>query len=349
MKFVCWDISSGNLIFQYTGPKDTLSCETCLIDPSPNCCADGLCKHGNFCLTKHVPEESRAFRFCISEAKTRKKANYYANLGISAYFATNKIGRERVSVHKNATELAVHNTRNLNAEINSKLLSLVNDNDLTGSEDKIQYIQDMISKSPKKFAREFLSILKSTGQIMSEYDVIDLMHPSASFSSADFQMHRIHTLCVMSFYLFEQEFKNKGIRVRIDRTEKQCSANFSSARTAISQILDNGLKYCKPNTDIVISFNTPSEEHIELSLEMTSLYFNNENRNTLTLPGARGKYAEELNFDGKGAGLGIVQRMMELNRGYFLFESFEPSIFYSDRVPYSTNRFVLGFLRKRSI
>ena len=48
-------------------------------------------------------------------------------------------------------------------------------------------------------------------------------------------------------------------------------------------------------------------------------------------------------YEGKGVGMGIIQRMMELNRGYFKYECFESSLFQSGNVPYCTSSFVLGF------
>lgn len=347
MRFTCHENNKNNLIFFFKDSNESIACERCLTDIDGPEEKEGLCEKNRYLLIRYQPDQGLTFRFCLKEAKTRKQAKYHARLAIKAYVGSQEVYTERASLHENATALAIHNTRNLNAEINSKLLSLVDEDELSSASDKVQYIQDRVSGNPRSFAREILSVLKSTGQIMSEYSVIDLMEPSVVLHRADFQRHRIHTLCVMSYYLYEQELTNRRLRVILDRSDEYCLANFSSARTAISQLFDNCLKYCKSGSDIKVEFIPVSADIIEMSFEMTSLFFDNSSKATLTLPGVRGEYANELDYEGKGAGLGIVQRMMELNHGYFVFECVENTLFYSDEIPYATCRFVLGFMRDK--
>ena len=147
----------------------------------------------------------------------------------------------------------------------------------------------------------------------------------------------------MSYHLLEQEFRTRRLRVKIGTSNEYCFLNYATARTAIAQLFDNCLKYCKPDTAIEVTFGLVLPDFLEMRFEMTSLAFDNRRKGELTVPGFRGQHAQELGYEGKGVGMGIIQRMMELNKGYFMFDCYEDSLFLSDSVPYCTNRFVLGF------
>ena len=342
MRFACYD-DSGNCVFRHKETGHRPACDKCLQLPANGKPDNGLCKNGQYSLSRFDQDTNRWYCFCLKEAKTRKQANYFANLTLRGYEASLAIAATRSLLEHDATELAVHNTRNLNAEINNKLLSIISEHDLSSSEDKVEYIQGKLTKNPRRFASEILSVLKSTEQIMSEYSVIDFVDPTVKLHRSDFQRHRVHTVCLMSYYLYEQEFRTRKLRVNIGTSIEYCFVNFATARTAISQLFDNCLKYCKPDTAIQVTFGVISPDFVEMQFEMTSLSFDNSRKAELTIPGLRGHYAQELGYEGKGVGMGIIQRMMELNRGYFKYECFESSLFHSDNVPYCTSSFVLGF------
>lgn len=345
MRFVCYDGHSGNCVFRHEETGHRSVCDKCLQPPADGKLGNGLCKNGRYSLSRFDQDTNRWYCFCLKEAKTRKQANYFANLALRGYEASLAIDntRTRSLLERDATELAVHNTRNLNAEINNKLLSLISEHDLSSSADKVEYIRDKLTENPRKFASEILNVLQSTEQIMSEYSVIDFVDPTVNLHRSDFQRHRLHTVCLMSYYLYEREFRTRKLRVNIGTSTEYCFVNFATARTAISQLFDNCLKYCKPDTAIQVTFSVTSPHFVEMQFEMTSLAFDNGRKAELTISGIRGHYAQELGYEGKGVGMGIIQRMMELNRGYFKYECFESSLFQSGNVPYCTSSFVLGF------
>ena len=343
MKFACYDGHSGNCVFRHEGTGHRQACDKCLQPPANGKPDNGLCKNSRYSLSRFDQDTNRWYCFCLKEAKTRKQANYFANLALRGYEGSLAIADTRSLLEHDATELAIHNTRNLNAEINNKLLSLISEHDLFSSEDKVEYIRNKLIKNPRSFASEILNVLQSTGQIMSEYSVIDFVDPTANLHRSDFQRHRVHAVCLMSYYLYEQEFRTRKLRVNIGTSNEYCFVNFATARTAISQLFDNCLKYCKPDTAIQVTFGVISHDFVEMQFEMTSLAFDNGSKVELTMPGVRGHYAQELGYEGKGMGMGIIQRMMELNRGYFKYECFESSLFHSGNVPYCTSSFVLGF------
>ena len=179
---------------------------------------------------------------------------------------------------------------------------------------------------------------------MNEYNVYDFLDPKARLDRADFSNHKIHKLCVTSFYLYEQEFKEKQISFNIPRSQDEVRINWSTARTALAQILDNCLKYCKPNSDIEVKISS-NGAYLDLKLKMTSLYFSNSEKKSLTLPGYRGKLVPEEKIKGKGMGMYIINRMIELNEGKFDFWSNEKTCYSSGDYTYSENDFLISLKR----
>ena len=343
MRFACYEGNSGNCVFRHEESGHRPTCDKCLQPPAGGKPDNGLCKNGRYSLSRFDQVTNRWYCFCLKEAKTRKQAKYFSNLALHGYEASLAIAATRSKLQHDATELAVHNTRNLNAEINSKLLSLISEHDLFSSTNKVEYIQNKITENPRNFASEILNVLQSTGQIMSEYSIIDYVDPTVNLHRSDFQRHRVHTVCLMSFYLYEQEFRTRKLRVNIGKSTEYCFVNFATVRTAILQLFENCLKYCKPDTAIKVTFGVIPPDFVEIQFEMISLAFDNDRKAELTIRGVRGHYAQELGYEGKGVGMGVIQRMMELNRGYFKYECFESSLFHSGNVPYCTSSFVLGF------
>ncbi len=343
MRVICFDAATLNKKYEYQDIRNNSSCERCMSTEPTLSERAFLCQKKHYFVSKLAEDKKSFFIFCLKEAKTSKHAKYIVKIFIDAFYKSILPIQGIAAIQKNASEISVHNTRNLNAEINNKLLSLLKESELYKSDDKIKYIESRIKEKPNAFAREILSVLKSTRQIMNEYNVHDFIDPASILHDADFSRQKIHTLCVMSFYLFEQDFKEKEISLQITKCHDKVIINWNTAQTALAQLYDNCLKYCKKNTTIQVSFTSSSESFIEVKYEMTSLFFSRDESKFLTLFGKRGQFADSIDNKGRGIGMHIIQRMMDLNGGYFRYESNESTKYYSDNKPYSENVFILGF------
>lgn len=347
MKFVCIDRPNGNHVYIYSDREDDgicPNCSECVVKDE----ATGQCSKDRYFCRKHATDGRHTFFFCLDHVRTKKQAKQLIKLTIDAYQRSANIRADTASIANNVIELAIHNTRNLNAEINNKLLSLVDERKLMDAADKMVFIENAVRNSPGRFAREILNILKSTTQIMHEYNVVDFLNANIALKPADFGRHRAHTLYVMSFYLYEQEFKKNGILVQAENSWDEIWVHWTTARTAVAQLFDNCLKYCSPKEPMSVKFRkreANGHQFLDMVFEMTSVYFTNREAPGLLSPGVRGSYSDKVRGRGKGLGLGIIQRMMELNNGSFHFKSDEQTHFVEEGVPYSHNEFVLSFIR----
>lgn len=167
MRFACFDSATGQLLYRYEEAEEKQPCTSCLRSMTQHEQENALCSKDMYFAVKADESHSRTFAFCMKEARTRQQAKFLVQIAVKAFFNGIAVDTKVRSIHESAAELAVHNTRNLNAEINSKLLRLVGEEGLSRSGDKIDYIRARVAANPVAFAREFLSILKSTSQIMS--------------------------------------------------------------------------------------------------------------------------------------------------------------------------------------
>ena len=116
--------------------------------------------------------------------------------------------------------------------------------------------------------------------------------------------------------------------------------DIATARSAISQILSNALKHCKPESVVKVKFAV-KDGFTDLMFEMISRYFDNIEKHNFTLNKYRGLNSEGL--EGQGIGLYAAQRMMMLNTGALEINSNENTRFESQGVIYSENEFLLKF------
>ena len=348
MKLSVYNIINNSFIYRYTDDNHQTSCDRCFITISDLKDNSFLCKQNCYHISKIIRDKSLYFIFCFDKHKVKKQASLFAKHLIDIYLTGITITKHNKDLHDNLKDISIHNTRNINAEINSKLLSMFDENILSEVNNKIKYIESQILLRPDVIARELLSIIKSINQVMSEYNIIDLLKPGCKLHKNEFGYHKVHTLCALTFYMYEHEIHKNNLTIYIDKSDECCYVNFGTIKTALAQLYENAIKYCKPSTRIRIHFSNYNSSYISISLEMTSLYFSNEEKSSLLMPEIRGKLADQLNFDGKGYGMSIINRMTELNYGKFNFNSNNSTVHISNGVQYSNNIFSISLLKNEN-
>lgn len=347
MKFTCYDINSQHLIYEYSDDNDKSICDYCLHKfPTGECSLK--CNNGRYNYIKLENRFNTIFIFCFDgRIKTHKAAKNYAKITINSYISTKPFLLTKHQNNEKTTNLIIHNTRNLNAQINAKLLSIFNENQLIKERDKIKYIEKVISEQPTIVAREILSIIKSITQINSEYTIIDYLEGKNHLLKSDFSNHKLHTIIVLSFYLYEQDFINKQIKVSIGSTQEFVYINFNTIKTAFAQIFDNAIKYSLSNSEILITYNIIDSDYIDIIITMNSLFISDNDMIKLYTPGERGEYVDKCDSKGSGLGMGIIKKMIELNNGLFSFRRVVDRPYYINDIPYSTNEFIVKLPRRK--
>lgn len=334
MRFIHFNYDKNEILYKYSDEDDKS-----IDDLLPSIFSEGYNKDKGYYI-KALIDETNILYFCFKRVKGKNEAKFKVKMAIEFYRDT--FGD--ISIHKRleekTAEVALHNTKNINAQIFSKISNLVNHDKLIRQPDKIEYLLNKINREPIKFAREILNIIRSMEHIQVEYNIIDYLKSKSVITDQDKISIKIHTLIVMSFYIFEQDFKEKGTNFNVNETREKVYINFNTIKTAIIQILDNSIKYVKPKENITVSCER-IDNMIHVHFDMTSIFIDDGDMCKLTLPEYRGSYAQQCVKKGSGFGLYIAKKLINLNNGDLIIEKLSPTIIECDDIKYSMNRFTI--------
>lgn len=333
MRFWVFD-NAGNNIYQYNDDKNDEICERCKEYPS-----EGLCRNKRYSNTIHKNDHKVVF--CMDKGMVGKRAKYFIKITLDAYFKASNVQKKIQADITSIEAITLHNVKKLNAGIGLKLGKHIDEKVLAKSPNKIKTIEDIIATKKGDFAREVLSIIKSIRQIESEYALVDSLR-GQELIKQDFTRHRAHTVVLMSYYMFEEELIKKNIHVKFQNFTGYILIDFAMARSAISQIFSNAVKYCKPQSEINVGF-TDNSDKTTIQFEMVSRFFTNDEAKSFFLKPLRG--ANSNGTHGDGIGLFSAYRMMTINGGQIFCQSYEDTKYHSDGIDYSNNEFSLVFKR----
>lgn len=271
MIFYCLDLKTKDLLFKYSSLDDDHDCIS-----SRNIIDDEHCNCGKnrYFIVKKNEKSGKLFAICFDGIRVRKEATFYAKHTIDMFLMANPIIDTRHNNYEEMVKASIHNTKNLNSQITSKILSYVKEENLSESNDKVAYIDNIIMRNTRGFAREVLSILKMSTQISNDYNVIDYLKPNITIKKNEFGYKRVHSLLVIAFYQFESEFNNKNVYVTIAPTDLSVYINYNTVQTLLTHLFTNALRYTMPKTDITISTSIASGGMVEIKFLMRSLYLN---------------------------------------------------------------------------
>ncbi len=326
----------GLCVYSYSDDTDMHICERCMTGNF-----NGQCSQNRYAY--NVQRNEIIYSFCYEKNVPSKQVKFLAKIACRGYEEAFKIQKSLQNDFASFESIALHNVRKLTAAIGQKVDSIASEVEVYKSEDKIGYFKKKIDLNSTQAAKELLSIRKSVNQIEFEYNAIDAYRSTDVMKESWFTEHKAFTIVVMTFYMYEQNFKEKRLWLDVDKYNGYVNVDFSMARSSISQILSNAVKYCKPESRIIVSF-VEEEKFVFIKFEMESLYFSNDESKYFALKGKRG--ANSTGIPGEGIGLFAASLMMQHNGGKLLINSNENTRYQSDGKIYSTNEFTLIFQRK---
>ncbi len=318
----------------YADENDKETCERCLSER-----IEGRCYKSRYAYSKG--DNKKEYIFCFEKNATAKQAKHIAKLTYSAFDTIKKAAKADLRNINKIQTVAYHNAKKLNASIGQKLDKIFPEISSSPHGEKIEKIVLAIEKDRKSTATDLLSVRKTVEHIESEYNLIEVLDIDKPYSSKDLIPIRAHKLIVSAYYLFQEEFGTKRLFVDIVDTDVSLRVDYGLAKSAITQILNNGLKYCLPNTEIKI-VTLSKKQYVEIQFFMTSLMFDNDEVDRLKELGGRGDAVSDL--PGEGVGLFAVNKFMEKHKGYFKMHCGGPG-FDQNGKSYSNNVFTLGFCK----
>lgn len=342
MIFRCYDSKTNDLLFEYSNIDDKHDCiSTRNISSNDGC----RCGENRYFIVKKSEKSGHIFAICFEGIKVRKEATFFAKHTIDMFLMANPIIDSRHNIYEEMVKASIHNTKNLNAQITSKILSYLKEEPLSEAKDKVAYIDNLINRNTRGFAREVLSILKISTQISNDYNVIDYLKPNITINKNEFGYKRVHSLLVISFYQFESDFNNKGVYVNILSTDLSVYINYNTVQTLLTHLFTNSLRYIMPKTNIIIS-SSLINNIVEIKFVMKSLYLTDDILKNGRVNGIRSEQAKKMYHKGTGMGLGIINTLSNLNKGCFNFYRISDTKYELDGYIYSENCFTIQLLKE---
>lgn len=284
--------------------------------------------------------EDSIYYFLITETTNVKDAIYISKNFLYVIRAAIIYREKENSEYDKSSEAILHNTKNIQNQSFSKLKTLLHEDQLMYQDNKIQYIKDEIEKNSIDVARTLLSLLKDFSQINFEYSVQEYLKPGVNLTGIDFSNYPIHTLFVTAYYVFESEFKQRNIKIELEKSQIEVNVHFSTFKSALVQLFDNALKYCKDNSTIEVTY-TKRDSKIIIDIAMDSIYVKDDNFEQIFKPNFRSDEAKKIG-EGKGLGLSLAKKMLELNNSTIFFRRLSEPIRFG-KIKFCRNMFVIHY------
>lgn len=291
----------------------------------------------------NIEDASYFHHFLIYETKNSKNARYICKIFLKGISSALHLQYKKYDDFQEISNVMLHNTKNIQNQTELRLKQLLDEEQLQFQQDKIRYIMGKVIDDPVIIARGLLSTLKDLTQINFEYTAQEYLKPNVTLLKSDFSRHKIHTLFITSYYVFEAELKDKNIILKMEQIYNEVSIHYPTVKSAISQIFDNALKYCMPNSEIEVNFNFNGNSVIA-DIEMTSILLSEEEQGKIFEKNYRSATAREITKNGDGLGLYIAKCFFEINNVDISFCRIPGSrVWIVGNVKYTKNLFAIKF------
>ncbi len=240
----------------------------------------------------------------------------------------------------------IHNLRTLNAHNIQDLYSIIPEDLLikTKKEERKKFIEYKIKEEISKIPSILMNIMKNNIGIKTEFSVAEKLY--GPYQKPKRTRHEIKNALMSILHLFFQDFHKKNVSVEeIEDCNQAIMLDYEIFQVVMYQIFDNAIKYTKEDSSIKITFFN-KEDYFFISIEMLSLYIENEELEKLTKEGYRGREAKKVNKKGQGIGMFLVKELLELEQAEIKVFTDGIGIIGKDGVKHSRNKFLVKYPKK---
>ncbi len=291
---------------------------------------------------------NKTFYVNYRDVRNRKAANYRAKIFVRAISDFFSYRKHEDDIYESIFDFAFHNSRNIHHAILGSLRKFVRWDEYLHSSDKVAFASEVLASNPYASSRQLVTVLKSLEQVDFEYDVIDFLRPDVELEDKDFTNTRLHTLLMLAFYVFEKDFNDRGIRVKIDPCNHIIRGNFFTLRSAFMLLFENCVKYCMQGSEIKIDF-ADLANLLKVDIEMMSIVNSDSELSKVFMPHFRSKNANKCSAMGTGLGLYIAHKLFDLNGITVDLRCLDKRNTTTDNIDYCHNIFIVDIPRDRVV
>ena len=183
------------------------------------------------------------------------------------------------------------------------------------------YVKELKSSDVKDLAKGLMRVYKNSQHIQNDILVYESLFHGTDMviQKSDHSVHKVITravLCCASLLL------EKDVRIKFGEANWTINVDYTSTQVALFYVMDNVIKYIKPDTDLEISFFRDKVlKETTVEFKMQSLYVGKDEEYRLFEEGYSGKYAISSNLKGLGLGFSRAEELLHKNNARLQFIS----------------------------
>ena len=266
--------------------------------------------------------KSTTFLCCNKTKKTKLFKDKLEGLSLAfpdLVITKNEIENGIKKIEQQKVNRLVHNLTSINAYNIQEIYDLIPQSILASNwKEQLDFIEKEVIKNPKATAMMFLRIAKNNIHMKSEFSIYRKLDREDK-TPLEFQFFSIKNILLNVLHTFFADFSEKHIYVEVGEFYNKVKVDYETIQIAFYHLIENALKYSKPNSKIYIDFEDKTQEFL-IKFKMTSTYIKPSERELIFTEGFSGDIAKKMGKSGDGIGMWRIKQMMQLNSGDFYAE-----------------------------
>lgn len=237
------------------------------------------------------------------------------------------------------TDRLIHNLVTLNAHNMQEVYSIIPQEVLANKRNKLwknsitEYVKDDLPEAALSLVR----IAKNSLKMKTEISVYDSFRNNKV--RLDKKNHHIHRVLMNLFYVFFPDFTDKEVIVDVAQTKLQSTFDYETVTVALYYILDNIVKYIKPNSNLTVYIEKAQfASTITIIFDMVSIKVEKNELEKIFEEGISGSYAIQCGKSGQGIGMSRARELFNMNDMKISFEPVEGTEITQLQYCYQQNR-----------
>jgi len=183
------------------------------------------------------------------------------------------------------------------------------------------FVNELDNDDKLQLAKMLLRIYKNNQHIQNDIIVYNRLLNNIE-EEKEFIYHPLHKVVMRSVFSCASLLLEEGVKLNLGQTENFVHIDYTSIQVALFYILENIVKYIKPNTQLNIRFESDKKNKTNSVLfEMESLLVRKDEIPRLFDEGFSGQEAIKSKKSGSGIGLFISKKLINENNANISFIS----------------------------
>ncbi|EGX5391171.1 sensor histidine kinase [Salmonella enterica] len=194
-----------------------------------------------------------------------------------------------------------------------------------------------------ELAKAMMRIYKNMQHIENDITVYDYLFNGIPLNKK-IRDHSVHKVITRSVLCCASILYEKGVTIKLGDASWPIKVDYTSTQVALFYIMDNIIKYIKPDSELVIDFeqNKPEKTTV-VTFKMHSLYVKKSEQDKIFDEGYSGHFASKCHMSGKGLGMYTARKILEENNAKVRFIASDDEISnFLDR-KYAQNKVKITF------